>query len=281
MQHNSFCPYIHVAMRSWLEAPFHIRRRVLYDYELIYVEEGSFILTVEDVEYLCREGDCILLRPGVPHSFQSLPGVPLSQPHVHFDLIYDDSSPNITVSYKDKEEMSAEQRAMIRPDIFPPFPVVSPAPLSFKERLMKVIDTYESYPNSLECMANMLLLLNSLVPIGEKEQEGNLRGVERRAQEVKQYLDHNYHHVVTLQRLSALFNYNEDYLAKQFKRRYGVSPIRYYNELRRNEACRVLEEGWSVTETAEWLGFSSLYAFSRFFRQQLGVSPREWKERRR
>lgn len=63
-------------------------------------------------------------------------------------------------------------------------------------------------------------------------------------------------------------------------RRLGRSNETYSSLLdavRREQADRAIRQGTSsLTEIAINLGFSELSAFSRWFRQQFGVSPREW-----
>ena len=62
-------PYIRLTMESRLLAGRNIARRVIYDYELIYLEEGSFTFIYDDNVYKCKAGDIIFICPGVSHSF--------------------------------------------------------------------------------------------------------------------------------------------------------------------------------------------------------------------
>lgn len=78
-------PYIRIAMRSILRAGKVIKRRIIYDYELIYIDAGEFIFNYNGVDYLCQKGDFIFIRPNIPHSFSGIKR-DLSQPHIHFDM---------------------------------------------------------------------------------------------------------------------------------------------------------------------------------------------------
>ena len=62
MNLNTFSPFVRYAARSYLRAPFKIGRRIIFDYELIYLESGSFLLTVEDQEYICKSANIGLWR---------------------------------------------------------------------------------------------------------------------------------------------------------------------------------------------------------------------------
>ena len=46
-------PYLRVAMHSVIPANHRIRRRVIYDYELIYLESGEFTFIYADVPHHC------------------------------------------------------------------------------------------------------------------------------------------------------------------------------------------------------------------------------------
>ena len=63
-------------------------------------------------------------------------------------------------------------------------------------------------------------------------------------------------------------------LKNAFRRANGMGVMEYYRRLRLEEARRLLREGrYNVTQTAESLGYSSVNAFSRQFKELLGVTP--------
>jgi AraC-like DNA-binding protein len=62
-----------------------------------------------------------------------------------------------------------------------------------------------------------------------------------------------------------------------FKEHTGYSPREYENRINLNHACELLRSRqYSVTATADALGYSSVYYFSRAFKKQFGCAPREW-----
>lgn len=65
-------PYIRIATLSVIPAGRSIKRRGLFDYELIYIQRGTFILNYAQRDYVCSQGQFVLLRPGVPHSFSGI-----------------------------------------------------------------------------------------------------------------------------------------------------------------------------------------------------------------
>jgi AraC-like DNA-binding protein len=62
-----------------------------------------------------------------------------------------------------------------------------------------------------------------------------------------------------------------------FKEQTGYSPREFENIIKLNRSRDLLlRERRSVTETADTLGYSSLYYFSRAFKKQFGQSPQQW-----
>lgn len=62
-----------------------------------------------------------------------------------------------------------------------------------------------------------------------------------------------------------------------FKKQTGYSPREFENMIKLNRSRDLLlREGLSVTETANTLGYSNVYYFSRAFKKLFGQSPKTW-----
>ena len=72
---------------------------------------------------------------------------------------------------------------------------------------------------------------------------------------------------------------SECYFRRLFLRRYGISPTKYRNECRINQAKKLLKaKVLSVTEVSRRVGFSDIYYFSKVFKETTGVSPKKYIE---
>ncbi len=283
---NSLSPYVRLATRSLLGAPFMISRRVLFDYELIFLESGEWELWLDGKTFLCGPGSVLLLRPGQPHSIESYRGQAVSQPHIHFDLWYDSYSEQIPVSFKDLPAFSRVERQWIREDVFKgcgmetPFLKVRDGE-RFRSLFYGVIDLCGTggQDRRLAVKAGMLLLLEYLL---EENFPQLLQPGPRPVsalQMVRDYIDNNYLNPISLDMLSRQFHYSRYYINREYKKLTGQPVIEYYHSLRVSAAKRLLEEGLSVTETALRLNFHSVYSFSRFFKAKTGLSPTEHRGR--
>ena len=67
-----------------------------------------------------------------------------------------------------------------------------------------------------------------------------------------------------------------------FKKHTGLAPREFVNRAKLNRSRDLLLSGqFNVSRTAEELGYSSVYYYSRAFRQAFGLSPQNWLAKRR
>ena len=86
---------------------------------------------------------------------------------------------------------------------------------------------------------------------------------------------------ITNEILAKLCGISTVYFRKSFETVYGVSPIKYLNDLRMRKARALLESDYaSIGQVAESVGYSSIYHFSKMFRQYTGLSPTEYAKNR-
>lgn len=75
-------------------------------------------------------------------------------------------------------------------------------------------------------------------------------------------------------RLCDYLNLSQSTLYRRFRAEIGVGPLDRFQELRMNEAKRLLsEEGVTVKEAAFRLGYSHFNDLSRAYRKHFGKSP--------
>ncbi len=68
-------------------------------------------------------------------------------------------------------------------------------------------------------------------------------------------------------------------IVEVFKEEYGITPNEYVNDLRYKEAIRLLEQTESeVLDIAYSVGFGSLSAFYKFFKERANMSPAAYRK---
>lgn len=266
-------PYIRTALQSVFTKGTKIKRRVIFDYELIYIERGEFVLSYNECDYKCNEGQFLLLRPGVPHSFSGI-NRELSQPHIHFDIVYRKESPQIPISFKDISEFTPEELRLIHKDIFEDYPQIPFINFENKEKALKMFFEIINEPKSslLIQKSRLIQIIDMLITDNFSNcfsAETEKYGV---AQQLKDYIDAGYGMASTLTDFEKQFSYSKYYLERQFKKNYGISLIAYRNNKRLQLAEKLLKTN-TVSYVSEKLGFTSIYVFSRAFKQYFGYSP--------
>ena len=104
----------------------------------------------------------------------------------------------------------------------------------------------------------------------------------RECDQVRRYIDNHFKENLTLDQLAGMVHINKYYLSHAFRREFGDSPISYLISRRIQESRFLLvETDHTLSQIAQILGFSSLSYFSQSFRRLEGVSPMEYRKRRR
>jgi AraC-like DNA-binding protein len=84
----------------------------------------------------------------------------------------------------------------------------------------------------------------------------------------------NYRGNITLARLAKYSSMSPSRLSELFNEAYGMPPIQYIHELKIKKARQLLAySDMNITQIAEYLGFSSVHYFSRFFKNHTGEMP--------
>lgn len=77
-------------------------------------------------------------------------------------------------------------------------------------------------------------------------------------------------------------NISEVYFRKLFAEKYHISPKQYILDIRIKKAKQLLTDSfYSVSCIGEMCGFSSVYTFSRCFKEKTGISPTEYARENR
>lgn len=280
------CPYIRRAYYSTLRPNFHIKERVLFDYELLYVKEGMVTIQTEDAVYSGRAGDLFILAPGQRHSLQVIAQAPLVQPHIHFDLLYRENREQIPISFKNLDELTEEERTFLHPNILNRF--LSPFPTRFHPHMPRLIEVmlFEliqavSNPvphNEIRVIGLFYRLWNQVLTELSYSFENNIHSKRDSVEKIKLYIEQNVSRPLTMMELSDLTHFSKNYITTMYLKEYSITPMQYHAMLRVEKAKSLIRNtNLSISEAADMLGFSSVQAFSRTFKSVDGNNPSFYK----
>lgn len=282
MDTNYISPYIRVAMDSIINPPWKLEERVIFDYELLYIKEGNVIITVEDAVYEGKTGDVFLFKPKQRHSIKPVDGTRFRQPHLHFDLFYQADSPEVKVSFKSLNRMTQQELNYFRDDVTQNSEMVLPNKLPirnieyFEKMLFEIISEYEKKRQFYEIIIKGLFLKLWAFLLSEYHFFINPKTFSKmdELERVKEYIRNNLETQINLDDLAKQFKISKYHLLRNFSNAFGITPIHYCQMLRIEKAKEYIIYGnWTMTEISERLGFNSINAFSRTFKNIDGVSP--------
>lgn len=225
--------------------------------ELIYMEEGSSMATVDNKDFLIEKGDLFLSFPNQIHYYHDRSTVS------GYLFIF---SPDL---FKDFKEIFQTQ--------VPYSPIIkcNQLPLDLRSRLKKIKNKNRSESNFEKIAAKgyLLTLLAELLPlmtlVATPTDHDSIKSVLT-------YCSENYTEPLTLELISKELHLNKYYISHIFNERMNIGFADFVNSLRIEHACNLLEKGSNITEIAFASGFSSIRTFNRVFVQNMGMTPRDY-----
>lgn len=94
-----------------------------------------------------------------------------------------------------------------------------------------------------------------------------------------EYINKNLYNAVNYYTPADICGISYTYFKKLFIERFGVSPIKYVNNMRLERSKELISiNKYSVAEIAKICGFESSYYFSKKFKEKYKLSPTEYKK---
>ncbi len=92
------------------------------------------------------------------------------------------------------------------------------------------------------------------------------------------YMRENIERRLTLAEIADYLGYSASHFSMLFKEMTGHSPLSYFNLLKVQEACNLLDQtSMKLNQICYKLGFDDPYYFSRLFKNIMGMSPRAYR----
>ena len=96
--------------------------------------------------------------------------------------------------------------------------------------------------------------------------------------EVCYYIKNHYMEEISLNDLADVAHLNKNYLVRQFKKRFGISPISYLIKIRMEYAKKLLaESNLTVKAIAAECGYNDPSFFNYYFKKTFNISPEAYR----
>ncbi len=240
--------------------------------ELIKVNSGKVECYLGKEKHLCSKGDIIFVPSNAVHSVLSMSENAEIQ-GVVFDL-WAVSGQNSTIPIdlilnKDRVNMTFYQYGSEMNGIIGGL-------------FCKIIDKYSTQSMTYEL--EMRALLCELTAVLVKFYYADFDEINEinRLQPIIRYIKENYKEIIHISELSGMLNVCNDHLIRLFNGTIGITPTKYINNVRLEEAQKLLTNtDMSVTEISYTVGFSSVNYMSKVFKEIFGLTPSRYRKNNR
>jgi len=138
--------------------------------------------------------------------------------------------------------------------------------------LLKPVNAVE-LQNTLQKLERELLAMKSELSTNRSAHPVDI------VESVKAYMRHNYMQTINFSNIASQYFFSPAYLAKIFKEHAGVSPGKYLKQYRLDIAKKLLmDSNLSVKEIAYKVGFDDQFHFSKNFKNEVGISPLQYRK---
>ena len=252
-------------------------------WELVYVDKGNLICTVDGDEFVIREGEVVFHKPNVSHS-HSADGK---------------RAPNVfIVSFECKSEaMRYFENRHMKLDgslIRFIFAIIEESRRTFdlpysdpSLKKMKLLDSpalggQQLIKNYLEILLVSLMRSDSASDSSAAVFLPQEKFDELISDHVIDYMTKHVEERLSVDEICSGLHYNKSYVFRQFKKTTGSSIMAYFTRLKINRAKILLRESdMSVSAISDKLAFDNPNYFSKTFKKITGYTPSTYRKIRR
>ena len=251
-----------------------------YDARFFYTMSGKGKITADGTEYIMEKGSAIFINSNVCY-WLNTPENEVCYCAVNFD--YTQNFSHIKKPVAPHSEAFFDEKGVFEKVEFSDMAefnrVVYFSDISALER--KIVKCEKEFSHQLLFHEKKTggIFTEILIDCARILSAGESLTANRKIEEVLEFLRENFNTNITNEELGERFLYHPNYLSSMIKSYTGVSLRKYIIQLRLLSAARLLEAGEkSIGEIAEMCGFCDIYHFSKCFKKEMGVSPKQYKK---
>lgn len=245
---------------------FRERKQPINQYVFIYCVDGAGWYRVGKQEYTISANQYFILPAGLPHVYASDTSCPWIIYWIHFKGTL---APFYAKGAEHPMNIQPEQHSRIYTRI------------NLFEEIFNTLKNGYNNENLLYAFSMFHFYLGTLRYIQQfrnatdnGQDEG--KGMEETA---IHFMKENLEKHLTLQEIAEEIGYSASHFSTLFKKQTGHSPLAYFNLLKIQQACNLLDTtDIKINQLCYKIGIEDTYYFSRLFTKIMGMSPREYRK---
>lgn len=246
----------------------HFRERTMGSpqFILIYCIEGEGFIEISGLQRKMMKNQFIVIPAGKPHKYGSIDSNPWTIHWAHFTgelaKYFVPENPDIN-NLRPKENTRNDRRIRLFEEIY---------------QTLSMGFSRENLEYTSLCL---LYLLGTFKYITQFER---IRVVNQHnlIEKSISYMQDNIHKRITLKDIAWHCSLSISQYSRIFKEKTHCTPMNYYNNLRIQTACQMLDHtDMNIKEVAYDLNFEEQFYFSRIFKKTMGSSPNEYRKRKK
>lgn len=249
-------------------ATYHYRERPngIEQYILIYCLKGSGWYKVRDKRYEVKENQWFIIPQGQPHVYASNNDDPWTIYWLHFT---GHMAPFYGDNHQVPKAISSDETSRISDRIE-----------IFEEIFLALSDSYSL--DNLRYAASLLYgFLASLCYLQNFRKYNTAKTRLDKTDTVGMavhYMQENLERKLTLADIANYTGYSVSQLSLLFRNGTGHSPLNYFNMLKIQKACQLLESSdMKINQICTKVGIDDSYYFSRLFTKIVGIPPKRYR----
>ena len=231
-------------------------------YVIGFIEKGERCLSCRNREYIIDKGSMVVFHPGENHAC-------VQQDHGALDYR------GLHIS-KEKMMDLAEEVTGIRQ-----LPGFSRNVIYDEEAACHLRSLHEMVMGGIGDFGKeeaLLLLISVLIRKYGKSFENCIPECREEIEKACAFMEEHYAERLSLEQICSYVNLSKSTLLRAFTKSKGVTPYRYLETIRINEAKTLLGKGASPVEAAMKTGFSDQSHFTNYFSRFIGLAPGGYRD---
>lgn len=231
-------------------------------YVIGFIENGKRALSCRNKEYELGKGDIVLFHPGDNHACAQIDGGTLDYRGINIEK-------NVMLDWVQEVTGKRELPGFSKNVIFDEELTCYLRPLH--ELLMGGSGEFEKEEY-------WLLMLSLLLEKYGQSFESCIPECREEIEIVCSFLQEHYRSRIYLDQICKYVSLSKTTLIRAFTKTKGVTPYRYLENIRVNEAKKLLEQGVPPIEVAMQTGFSDQSHFTKYFSMFIGIAPGVYRD---